>query len=411
MKRLLFVGDDWSEEHHDVELQDEAGRRLGKAKLGDGIAGIARLHAMIGEYVGEDAGPVEVVVGIETDRGPWVRALVASGYLVYPINPLQVARLREVERSSGGKSDAADAHTLADMVRTRRHTLRPMAGDSGRAETVKVLTRAHKTLIWERTRHTLRLRQMLREFFPAALLAFDDLAAPDTLELLGRAPDPASAARLSTAQITAALKRARRRDLSAKVATIQAALRSRQLGQLPAVAGAYAATVRAQVAILTTLNTEIATLQGQVEAHFGQHPDAEIYLSQPGLGVVPGARVLAEFGDDTTRYPDARARKNYAGTSPITRQSGKKKTVLARYVHNDRLLDALNRQAFAALRASPGARGYHDQLRARGVGHHAALRQLGNRLVGILHGCLKTNTTYDETTAWAHHQQDLQAVA
>jgi len=169
--------------------------------------------------------------------------------------------------------------------------------------------------------------------------------------------------------------------------------------------------VRAQAAILTTLNTEIATLQGQVEAHFGQHPDAEIYLSQPGLGVVLGARVLAEFGDDTTRYPDARARKNYAGTSPITRQSGKKKTVLARYVHNDRLLDALNRQAFAALRASPGARGYYDQLRARGVGHHAALRQLGNRLVGILHGCLKTNTTYDETTAWAHHQQDLQAVA
>src|SRR4051812_564477 len=272
MRRVLFVGDDWSEEFHDVELQDEVGRRLGKAKLGDGIVGIARLHAMIGEYVDEDAGPVEVVVGIETDRGPWVQALVASGYLVYPINPLQVARLREVERSSGGKSDAADAHTLADMVRTRRHTLRPMAGDSGRAETVKVLTRAHKTLIWERIRHTLRLRQMLREFFPAALLAFDDLAAPDTLELLGRAPDPASAARLSTAQITAALKRARRRDLSAKVATIQAALRSRQLGQPPAEAGAYAATVRAQVAILNTLNTEIATLEGQVEAHFGQHP-------------------------------------------------------------------------------------------------------------------------------------------
>jgi transposase len=181
------------------------------------------------------------------------------------------ARLREAERSSGGKSDAADAHTLADMVRTRRHTLRPMAGDSGRAETVKVLTRAHKTLIWEKTRHTLRLRQMLREFFPAALHAFDDLAAPDTLELLGRAPDPVSAARLSTAQITAALKRARRRDVQPKAKTIQAALRSAQLGQPPAVAGAYAATVRAQVAILTTLGTEIATLESKVEAHFGQH--------------------------------------------------------------------------------------------------------------------------------------------
>ena len=142
-----------------------------------------------------------------------------------------------------------------------------------------------------------------------------------------------------------------------------------------------------------------------MEAHFGQHPDAEIYLSQPGLGSVLAARVLAEFGDDTTRYTDARARKNYAGTSPITRKSGKKKVVLARYVHNDRLVDALGQQAFSALRASPGARAYYDHMRARGAGHRAALRQLGNRLVGILHGCLKTSTVYDEATAWAHHQQ------
>src|SRR4051812_10106524 len=133
MSRLLFLGDDWAEEYHDVELQDGAGRRLGKAKLGEGIAGVARLHAMIGENVDADAGPVEVVVGIETNRGPWVQALVASGSLVYPINPLQVARFRQTERSSGGKSDAADAHTLADRVCTRWHTLKPMAGDSGRA--------------------------------------------------------------------------------------------------------------------------------------------------------------------------------------------------------------------------------------------------------------------------------------
>jgi transposase len=177
------------------------------------------------------------------------------------------------------------------------------------------------------------------------------------------------------------------------------------------VTAAYAATVRAPVAILATLHTQIKAMEEQVEAHFGQHPDAEIYLSQPGLGLVLSARVLAEFGDDKTRYADARGRKNYAGTSPITRQSGRKKIVLARYVHNDRLIDALTRQAFAALIASPGARTYYDQQRARGVSHHAALRQLGNRLVGILHGCLKTHTTYDEATAWSHHQHDDQKAA
>lgn len=239
--------------------------------------------------------------------------------------------------------------------------------------------------------------------------AFEDLDAADTLELLAKAPDPAAAARLTMTQISAALRRARRRNVAEKAARIQAVLRAEHLGQPEVVTAAYAATTRAAVAVLSTLDEQIKTLQGQVDAHFGQHPDAEIVLSQPGLGPILGARVLAEFGDDPTRYVSAKARKNYAGTSPITRQSGKKKTVLARYVHNDRLIDALGSQAFAALNGSPGARAYYDQLRARGVGHHAALRQLANRLVGILHGCLKTRTLYDETTAWSHHVNELVA--
>ena len=169
--------------------------------------------------------------------------------------------------------------------------------------------------------------------------------------------------------------------------------------------------MRAAVAVIGVFNTEIDTLQGQVEAYFGQHPDAEIYRSQPGLGEILGARALGEFGDDPDRYAGARARKNYAGNSPITRASGKKRAVLARFVRNRRLADALHQQAFSALRTSPGARAYYDQLRARGIGHHAALRQLSNRLVGILHGCLKTRTLYDEATAWAHHKQHQQAAA
>jgi transposase len=407
---LLFVGDDWAEEHHDVELQDESGRILGRAKLPEGVAGVARLHAMIGQHLGDDD-EVTVVVGIETERGPWVQALIAAGYEIYAINPLQVARYRERRGVSGAKSDTGDAHVLADMVRADRHQLRPVAGDSTQAEAVKVLTRAHKTLIWERTRHLLRLRHALLEFFPAALVAFDDLTDTDTLDLLGAAPDPVSAAALSTDRITAALKRARRRNIPVKAEAIATALRAEYLSQPPLIATAYAATVRAQVAILTVLNTEISTMEEQVDTHFGEHPDTEIYLSQPGLGVVLGARVLAEFGDDKNRYANAKARKNYAGTSPITRQSGKRKTVLARHVHNDHLIDALGRQAFSALKASPGARAYYDQLRTRGANHHAALRQLGNRLVGILHGCLKTGTNYDENKAWPPNKQDQQLAA
>jgi transposase len=406
---LLFVGDDWSEAHHDVELMDAAGRRLAKARLPEGVAGMARLHAMIGEQLGENAEVAEVLVGIETDRGPWVAALIAAGYRVFAINPLQVARYRQRHSVSGAKSDAADAHTLADMVRTDSHQLRPVAADTPQVEAVKVVTRAHKTLIWERTRHTQRLRHALREYFPAALEAFEDLDAPDALELLAKAPDPASAARLTIAQISAALTRARRRHVADKAQRIQAVLRGEQLGQPEVLTTAYAATTRAAVAVLRTLDEQVKVLQGQVDAHFGRHPDAEIIVSQPGLGPILGARVLAEFGDDPGRYIDARARKNYAGTSPITRASGKKKVVIARFVHNDRLVDALMTQAFSALNASPGARAYYDQLKARGTEHNAALRQLANRLVGILHGCLKTRTCYDEATAWPHRVEQAAA--
>ena len=406
----LLVGDDWAEDHHDVELMDAAGRVLARGRLPEGVAGMARLHAMIAERLGDtDPGEVQVEVGIETGRGLWVAALAAAGYRVFAVNPLQAVQYRKRHAVSGAKSDRADAHVLADMVRTDAHQLRPVAGDSAQAQAVKVVARTHKTLIWERTRTTQRLRHALRDYFPAALAAFEDLDAPDTLELLAQAPDPARAARLSISQIGAALKRARRRNISGKAAQIQAALRAGQLGQPPAVTAAYAASVRALAAVLVTLNEQVKAMQGQVETHFGQHPAAEIIASQPGLGPVLGARVLAEFGDDPARYASAKARKNYAATSPITRASGKKKTALARFVHNDRLIDALMGQAFAALSTSPGARAYYHKQRARGAGHNPALRQLANRLVGILHGCLKTGTLYDETTAWPHHPQNLAA--
>jgi hypothetical protein len=400
----LFVGDDWAEDHHDVEVMDAAGRVLARARLPEGVAGMTRLHALIGRFVPEETDDAEVVTGIETDRGPWVAALVAAGYTVFPVNPLQASRYRERHGVSGAKSDSGDAHMLADMVRTDSHQLRAAAGDSPEAEGIKVLARTHKTLIWERTRQVQRLRHQLREYFPAALAAFEDLDAPDALELLAKAPDPARAAKLTRAQVSAALKRARRRDIPAKAAAILAALRAEQLGQPPAITAAYAATARSLMAVIATLDEQVTVLQGPVEAHFGRHPDAEIYRSQPGIGAILGARVLGEFGDDPDRYVSGKARKNYASTSPLTRASGKKKTVMARYIGNDRLTDALMAQAFAALNASPGARAYYDAHRAAGAEHNAALRRLANRLVGILHGCLKTRTLYDEATAWSHRE-------
>ena len=406
----LCVGDDWAQDHHDIEVMDEAGTVLARKRLPEGVAGIAQLHELVGRFV-PAGGEAEVQVGIETDRGPWVAALIAAGYVVFAVNPLQASRYRGRYGVSGAKSDGGDAHLLADVVRTDAHQLRPAAGDSPAAEAVKVLARMHKTLIWQRTAVVLRLRAQLLEYFPAAVAAFEDLDAPDALELLARAPDPARAARLTRAQVSAVLKRAGRRKITERADAILAALRSPQLGQPPALTAAYAATVQSLVAVITTLNEQVASLQGQVETHFGQHPDAEIYLSQPGLGAITGARVLGEFGDDRHRYASAKARRNYAGTSPVTRASGKKKIVAARFVRNDRLIDALMIQAFGALRVSPGARAFYDAQRAKGLEHNEALRRLASRLVGILHGCLKTRTCYDEATAWGHRENIPQSDA
>src|SRR2546423_10970586 len=144
--RVLFVGDDWAEDHHDVEVQDEQGRAVKRARLPEGAAGMARFHELVARLVAEDAQPSDVLVCIETDRGPWVRALAAAGYRVFGVNPKQAARHREVMGNSGAKSDKADAHALADMVRTRRHQLRETSADSDIAKAVKGVARAQQKL-------------------------------------------------------------------------------------------------------------------------------------------------------------------------------------------------------------------------------------------------------------------------
>jgi hypothetical protein len=275
---MIFVGVDWAEAHNDALVMNEAGAVLGRGRVAIGVSGLAQLHALVADHA-ED--PSEVVIGIEIDRGLVVDSLVGAGYGVYAINPLAASRYRDRHATSGAKSDAGDAKLLADLVRTDRHNHRPLAGDSDEARAIRVLARAHQGLVWMRQRQANGLRSALRDYFPAALGAFGtDLASADALALLGIAPTPARARALSRARIAGALSRAgRERNLERRAAEIQEALRAEQLPAADAVADAFGAATAARVAVLVSLNQQIAELERALGEHFDRHPDAEI-LSQ-----------------------------------------------------------------------------------------------------------------------------------
>lgn len=399
---MIFVGNDWADDHHDVCVMDVEGTVLVECRFVEGVAGMSQLQELLAAHC-ED--PSEVVVGSETDQGMWMEYLIAAGFVVYAVNPKSVARYRERTRPGGGKSDRSDARTLADMVRTDRHLHRQAGGNTALASAVKTLARAHQNLVWERTRHGNRLRAYLKMFYPAAIVTFETLTGRDALAVLGIAPTPSQGRRLTVSQIRKALEKAgRQRYLDARTVEYQQGLKQTHLTADPVIEEAYGATVTAEIAILVELNRQIGLLETRISTHFEQHPDADIYLSMPGAGQTLSVRMLGEFGDDPDRYADVKSRRNAAATSPLTIQSGKIRIVTHRWTKNNRLHGAVIDWAYHATQNSPGAAAYYQQKRDAGADHHQALRAVANRLVGILHGCLQHHVPYDEHTAWRHRQ-------
>jgi transposase len=398
---MFFVGNDWAQDHHDVCVMGESGDVLAIRQFGHGINGVAMFHDLMAGFVSD---PGDVVIGVETDRGMWVEALVAAGYQVYAVNPKSASRYREGVTVSGAKSDKADAKVLADMVRTNRHVHRLVAGDSDLCHEIKIVARTHQTLIWERQRHRSRLRAGLLEYYPGALSAFNDCADRDAVSVLAVAPTPTQGARLTLTQIKKVLRRGgRQRYLDDTAKRIQDALRIDQLQASDGVTAGFAELTVSVTAIIATLNTQINRLADQLADRFPTHPDAEIYLSMPGIGVIYGARILGEFGDEPGRYVDAKAFRNYGATSPITRESGKRRSVEARWVRNNRLNDAVIQATGKAIQNSPGAKAFFDKHQAKGDNYNKAIRAVANKVIGQLYGCLKSRTLYNEDTAWNQH--------
>jgi transposase len=399
----VSCGIDWAEDHHDIALVNRDGQLLARRRISDDAAGLAQLLDLLAEH-GDTAGD-PIPVAIETPRGLLVGCLRATGRPVYPVNPMAVARYRDRHSVAGRKSDRGDSVVLANVLRTDLHAHRPLPADSELAQAIAVLARAQQDAVWDRTQAHNRLRSHLREYYPGFLTAFaaasGGIMRPEARAILAAAPTPADAARLTLAQLRGLLKKAgRSRGIDTEAARLREAFRAEQMRQLPLVEQAMG---RQAMALLGQLNAACASaddLERAVTESFNLHPDAGIITSFPGLGPIAGARVLAEIGDDRSRFQDAKGLKAYAGAAPITRASGKTRSVTHRRVKNNRLAAAGYIWAFSALTASPGARAHYDRRKDAGDRHAAAQRNLFGRLLGCLHCCLTTGQHYDETIAF-----------
>ncbi len=409
-----ILRDRLGEDHHDIALVDSGGGLLARARISDDTAGLTALLELLAAH--GDSGGDPVPVAIETPRGLLVACLRATGRPVYPVNPMAVARYRDRHSVSGGKSDHRDAVVLASILRTDRHAHRPLPADSELAQAVAVLARAQQDAVWDRIQAHNKLRSHLREYYPGFLAAFaaakGGIMRPEARVLPAAAPTPATGARLTLAQLKALLRKAgRSRGIDAEAQRLRDALREEQMRQLPLVEDAMG---RQSLALLRQLDAacdSAADLEAAAAESFNQHPDAGIITSFPGIGALTGARVLAEIGDDRSRFQHAKRLKAYAGAAPVTRASGKNRSVTCRRIKNSRLAAAGYIWAFAALTSSPGARAHYDRRRDTGDRHTAALRNLYSRLLGCLHHCLATRQHYDETTAFPSSNSKLPEAA
>lgn len=400
----VYCGIDWAEEHHDIAIVDGDGALLARRRISDDAAGWAQLMELLAEVGDDPTGPMPVA--IETSRGLLAACLRATGRRVYAINPVAVARYRDRYSVSRKKSDHGDAVVLANILRTDMAAHRPLPADSELAQAIAVLARAQQDAVWDRTQAHNRLRSLLREYYPAFLIAFRDarggIMRPEARAVLAAAPTPAAAAALTRQQIAAALRRAgRQRGVEAEAIRLQRVFADHYLRQPPVVEQAMGQHAVALLRALDAACRNVEDLAAAAEQAFEQHPDAEIITSFAGLGRLTGARVLAEIGDDRSRFADARSVKSYAGAAPVTRASGKSRIVMHRRIKNQRLATTGHHWAFSALTASPGARAHYQRRRAAGDAHTAALRNLFNRLLGCLHHCLQTRQRYNEHRAFA----------
>ena len=385
----VFVGIDWGNSQHQLCILDAAGRMLHQGKFAHDVAGTRELTARLGRH-----GPVQGIA-IERSEGLLVEGLQAQGHRLFCVSPKMSARARERYRLAPTKSDAFDAFVLADSLRHEHRHWRSLAVPSPLLAELRALTRDRERLVWNQRDVENQLRAIVLTFHPGVLHLFSSLDRDITLAFLRDYPTPAQAGRVGTGRMAAFCTR-HGYSGRARPELLVERLRTNLLAASPGTTAGKAFTAGLFVDQLELLNTQVRVITKQIRERLAEHPDASIFLSFPGMGEVTAATMLAEMGEDRTRFPTADVLLAETGTAPVTRSSGRSRTVRFRYAANKRMRHAIDWWAFVAVREDEWSHQAYQQARERGQLHNRALRGVGARWTRILWRCWQDGATYDQ---------------
>jgi transposase len=392
-----FAGFDWATEKHDVAVVDRAGQIVLTLTFPDTAAGWAQLR--------EQLAPLgRIGVAIETSRGPAVERLLAAGWTVFPMNPKAAERFRDRKAPSGVKDDQLDAWSFADALRTDGHGWRPLRPEDPQTQLLRLLCRDEIGLIEQRTALVLQLKQALYEYYPAALEAFDDWTLPAAWEFVARFPTPGALVQAGTRRWQKFL------HVQRLYCPTTAEKRLAIFARAAEFASPSAAVTTAKSLLATTLVNQLRTLAAQlkeyrrrIEQAFADHPDSDLFSSLPGGGKKLAPRLLGELGANREVFASGEALQCYAGTAPVTQQSGKTRFVHVRRACNKVLRTTVHLWADESRQKCAWADAYYQQKKAQGQSHAQALRCLGQRWLKILWRMWQDRKPYDE----ARHMMNL----
>lgn len=389
---MLYVGIDWAEGEHQVCIANDEGT-IEEFSVPNSQEGLVVVLAKVASLEAEKD---RVFFALETQHGPFVGGILDAGYTVYAINPKAVERYRDRFRLAGTKSDKLDAMALAGLLRTDRNAYRPIEPDSDLARELRFLTRDYANLEKTQTMLVNQLRAALQLYFPVMLECFSDLKSPTALGFLRCFPTPERASKASIRAIAGTLRQYRHPMPEAKAEAIYNALQKPSFNIDPVVVRTKSRLVLCLVTQLQDLHEQMLAYLREIKALLKKHPDVELFLSLPGAGPYLAARIVAELGDSRARFPNARVVQATAGTAPVTKRSGKSKTVVFRRACVKPFRETMYWFAFSSIRWCPWAERYYRAKRAAGKRHPEALRALGNVWLKIIFAMWRNKTLYNE---------------